>query len=70
MNEATGTILLVQESRFRLLRDDGRGLDLALSPSAPLEPQELRTLLHRRVRVGWKPARGLIAGSARRVDPI
>ncbi len=60
---------MIQESRFRLLRDDGRGLDLALSPSAPLEPQDLRPLLHRRVRVAWEPAPGLIAGSARRVEP-
>lgn len=62
--------MLVQESRFRLLRDDGRGLSLALAPSAPIEPQDLPELLHRRVRVSWTPSPGLIAGAAHRVEAV
>ncbi|WP_207536988.1 hypothetical protein [Sabulicella rubraurantiaca] len=63
-------MLLVQEGRFRLLRDDGRGLTLALSPSAPIEPQDLPPLLHRRVGVEWEPAPGLVSGKAHRVERL
>jgi hypothetical protein len=70
MKVSTGTVLLIQESRFRLLRDDGRGLTLALSPSAAIEPQDLPPLLNQRVRVEWTHAPGLIAGSAHHVEQI
>ncbi|MBX9753079.1 MAG: hypothetical protein K5Q68_26060 [Roseococcus sp.] len=58
---------MVQEGRLRLLRDDGRGLTLVLSPSAAIEPQDLPPLTHRRVRVAWKPAPGLTGGIAHRL---
>lgn len=63
-------MLLIQEGRFRLLRDDGRGLTLALSPSAKIEPQDLPPLLHRRVSVEWDPVPGLVAGKVHRVEPL
>lgn len=66
----TGTLLLIQESRFRLLRDDGRGLSFALSPSAPLEPQDLAPLLHRRVRVRFRRQKGMLAETAHAIDAV
>lgn len=68
MRQATGTVLLIQEGRFRLLTDDGRGLAFTLSPAAPIEPQDLPPLLHRRVRVDYEDAPGLLAGAAHRVE--
>ena len=65
MRSATGTILLVQESRFRLLTDDGRGLTFLLAHDAPLEPQDLPALANRRVRVEYEDAPKLVAGIAR-----
>ena len=55
---------MVQESRFRLLTDDGRGMTLLLSPSAAIEPQDLPPLTFRRLRVEYDEAAGLIAGRA------
>lgn len=64
MRTATGTILMVQESRFRLLTDDGKGLAFVLSSSAPFEPQDLAPLAGRRARVQYRAASGLLAGEA------
>jgi hypothetical protein len=50
-----GRISIVQEQRFRLVTDDGRGLLLTLAESAPLEDSDLRRF-HRegaRVRVEY-----------------
>lgn len=65
MPVAEGTILVVQESRFRLLTEDGRGLVFLLAHDAPLEPQDLPPLAHRRVRVDYEESSKLIAGIAR-----
>lgn len=64
MPSAEGTILAVQEGRFRLLTDDGRGLLFVLATDAPLEPQDLPSLTHRRVRVAYRESQRLIAGIA------
>lgn len=64
MPTATGRVLMVQESRMRLRLEDGRGLTLLLSPSAAIEPQDLPPLSHRRVRVEYEDAPGLLAGRA------
>ena len=64
MPTATGTILLVQESRFRLLAEDGRGMSFLLAHDAALEPQDLPALAHRRVRVDYRRAPGLMAAIA------
>lgn len=65
MPSAEGTVLLVQESRFRLLDDHGRGGLFVLAPDAPLGPQDLPALTGRRVRVEYEKADGLVAGIAR-----
>lgn len=65
MPSATGTVLLVQEGRFRLLTEDGRGMMFVLAYDAPMEPQDLPSLTGRRVRVDYKDAPKLIAGVAR-----
>jgi hypothetical protein len=65
MESATGTILLVQESRFRILTEDGRGLAFVLSASAPIEPQDLAPVSGRRVRIAWRNIPGLLAGEVR-----
>jgi hypothetical protein len=61
MRSIAGTILIVQESRFRLLTADGRGMHFLLAHNARLEPQDLPALAHRRVRVRYEPAPGLRA---------
>ncbi len=70
METATGTVLIVQEGRLRLLDDAGRAHALALSPSAPIEAQDLPALLHRRVRVGYRPVPGLLAGAIHRIERL
>lgn len=62
MPRVTGRILLVQESRIRLLTDEGRGLVLLLAPDAPIEPQDLPPLTGARVRLDCAPTPGLMAG--------
>ena len=59
---------MVQESRLRLLQDDGRGLTLVLSPAAAVEPQDLPPLTHRRVRVAWRTVPGMTGGTAHRIE--
>ena len=62
MPQVTGTVLLVQESRLRLLTEDGRGRVFLLAPEAPIEPQDLPALTGRRVRLAYRRAPRLIAG--------
>lgn len=49
MNEAdervTGTVLLVQEHRFRLLRPDGGQVLCELGPAVPVGPADLRRIV-------------------------
>lgn len=65
MPSTTGTVLLVQEGRFRLLTEDGRGMVFVLAYDAPMEPQDLPPLTGRRVRVDYEDAPQLLAGVAR-----
>ncbi len=65
MPTVEGTVLVVQESRVRVLTDDGRGLLFLLAHDAPLDPQDLPPLTHRRVRVDYDESATLIAGVAR-----
>lgn len=62
MPQLTGTVLLVQESRLRLLAEDGRGHVFLLAPDAPIEPQDLPALTGRRVRLAYRTAPKLLAG--------
>jgi hypothetical protein len=68
MRSITGTILVVQESRFRLLTQAGRGMHFVLAHDARLEPQDLPALAHRRVRVDYQPAPGLRAHIAHALE--
>jgi hypothetical protein len=68
MPSLTGTILLVQESRFRLLTGQGRGALFLLAHDAPIEPQDLPPLIGRRVRVQYEEVPGLLAGIAREIE--
>ena len=61
MPSITGTVLLVQESRFRLLTEDGRGETFLLSHAAAFEPQDLAPLTGRRVSVRYEHAPKLLA---------
>jgi hypothetical protein len=65
MPSATGTVLLVQESRIRLLADDGRGHVFLLAPDAPIEPQDLPPLTGARVRLEYETSPRLAAGIIR-----
>ncbi|MBX9702397.1 MAG: hypothetical protein K2X74_23365, partial [Acetobacteraceae bacterium] len=65
MPSIVGTVLLVQESRFRLLTESGRGETFLLSHAAPIEPQDLPPLTGRRVRVHYEAAPKLLAWVAR-----
>jgi hypothetical protein len=61
MPQVTGTVLLVQESRLRLLGEDGRGHLFLLAPDAPVEPQDLPPLTGLRIRLSYRAAPGLTA---------
>ncbi|MCB4825015.1 hypothetical protein [Roseicella aerolata] len=68
MQTATGTVLAVQESRFRLLTEDGRGLLFLLASDTPLEPQDLPALANRRVRVRYTQGEQMLAGIAQDIQ--
>ena len=65
MPRIAGTILLTQESRIRLLADDGRGHVFVLAPGAPLEPQDLPSLVGARVHIEYETTPRLLAGVIR-----
>ncbi|MBY0332775.1 MAG: hypothetical protein K2X49_19130 [Acetobacteraceae bacterium] len=62
MPQATGTVLLVQESRLRLLTGHGRGQVFVLGTRAAIEPQDLAVISGRRVRLTWHASARLHAG--------
>jgi hypothetical protein len=66
MRRVTGVITTVQETRFRLVTDGGRGKLFLLSAGAPLEAQDLEDLqrAQTRVTVHFTDAREMIAGVA------
>ncbi|HEX6510919.1 MAG TPA: hypothetical protein VF157_01365 [Chloroflexota bacterium] len=69
---AAGNIAVVQETRFRLMVDDGRGLLLTLSRSANVTPEDLQRF-HRedcRVLVHYTGEPGLASAVATRVEPL
>lgn len=68
MPSITGTILLVQESRLRLLTEDGRGEVFLLAHDAPIEPQDLPPLAGRRVRLSYHASPRLMAGVVTDLD--
>ena len=70
MHTKTGIITVVQESRFRLIGDDGHPMQFTLSHDAELEPQDLGPLqaAQARVTVHYDPSESLIAGIVHRID--
>ena len=63
-----GVITLTQESRFQLLDDEGVAHQFVLAHSAALEPEQLPSLLMRRVRVSYSDPPGIIGHRASRID--
>ncbi len=72
MPTVTGRVVVVQESRFRLITDGGQAKLFLLAPDAPLEPEDLPPLQHQqtKVRVTYDDAPGLVAGLARQMEPV
>jgi hypothetical protein len=56
MQSIVGTILIAQEGRFQLLDREGVGHQFLLHHRSGVEPDQLPQLLHRRVRVAYRPA--------------
>lgn len=63
MDVITGTVVVAQESRFRLVDESGRAHLFLLAHNAPLEPEDLIDLQssHARVRVRYSEAQDLVA---------
>ena len=55
MQSIVGTMVIAQEGRFQLLDRDGVGHQFLLHYSSAVEPDQLTSLLHRRVRVTYRP---------------
>jgi hypothetical protein len=56
MRSIVGTVIIAQEERFQLLDRQGVGHQFALRYDSSVEPDELLPLLHRQVRVFYRPA--------------
>jgi hypothetical protein len=69
MRIVTGKIVVVQESRFRLVSDDGQGKLFTLAHDAGIEPQDLPDLqrAQTRVSVHFTPSPDRLAGVAHRL---
>jgi hypothetical protein len=63
---------MVQESRFRIARDDGRAFLFTLARDANVEPQQLTSLARSGavVRVDYSGEPNRVSGSARCVQAI
>lgn len=63
MKMASGVIVLAQETRFRLVDDDGRSHIFVLSHGAGVEPQDLPRLQREqsRISVAYREAPHLVA---------
>lgn len=69
MPTVQGYITVVQEGRFRVVADDGRGLLLTLASNARAEPLDLERLehAHARVTVDYSGEPNLASGTAHSV---
>ncbi|HET7883093.1 MAG TPA: hypothetical protein VFL55_19570 [Acetobacteraceae bacterium] len=56
MRSITGTLLIAQEERFQLLDRNGVAHQFMLHHRSAVEPDQLPPLLHRQVRVSYRPA--------------
>ncbi|HEX3998611.1 MAG TPA: hypothetical protein VHX65_08690 [Pirellulales bacterium] len=72
MKTISGYITIVQEDRFRLAADDGRGLLLTLKHNADVDDDDLQRLCasHRRVHVLYDGEPDYENGLARSVRPV
>ena len=63
MNTVSGIVVLAQETRFRLVDDEGRDRLFLLSHSAGIEPEDLPRLQREKTRVlvGYSHGPGLVA---------
>lgn len=51
MNAATGVVVVAQETRFRLVDDQGRAQMFVLAHDAAIEPEDLQDLQRSQARV-------------------
>jgi|tagenome__1003787_1003787.scaffolds.fasta_scaffold20804071_1 hypothetical protein len=58
MQSIVGTMVIAQEGRFQLLDRDGVGHQFLLHYGSAVEADQLPPLLHRQVRVCYRPAKG------------
>jgi len=67
-----GYISLVQEQRFRLITDDGRGFLFTLERNASVEIADLHKLQksHERVRVQYTGEPNTISGLVQEIQPL
>ena len=56
MQSIVGTMVIAQEGRFQLLDRDGVGHQFLLHYGSAVEADQLPPLLHRQVRVCYRPA--------------
>jgi hypothetical protein len=72
LSVARGHIAVVQEQRFRLTTDDGRGLLFSLAHEAPLEAWDLQRLSEEgaEVDVEYEGEPNLDSGVAYAVTPV
>lgn len=56
MRSIVGTLVIAQEERFQLLDRDGIGHHFLLHYGSAVEVDQLPPLLHRQVRVCYRPA--------------
>jgi hypothetical protein len=69
---ATGSLIVVQEQRFRLLTDRGQGLLLTLAPTAPVQTEDLCRWYEAQmpVTVEYTGEPNLTSGIAHQVRPL
>jgi hypothetical protein len=67
MQRLDGVITIVQESRFQLMDDDGVGHHFLLGHGAAIDPEQLPSLLERRVRISYTDPGNLIGHRADRL---
>lgn len=67
MQSVEGVVTIVQEGRFQLLDDNGVAHQFLLSHNAAPEPEQLPSLLQKRVRVRYTDAANLIGHAAKRI---
>ncbi len=68
MQSIVGTVVIAQEGRFQLLDRDGVGHHFVLHHGSAVEPDQLPSLLHRRVRVSYREAEHIIGHAAVHID--